>query len=487
MQEWVDLAAESLGGYALACNDDFFAPCHNLVKDTEAVWLEHEYVATGKWMDGWESRRRRQPGYDWCIVRLGVPGVVHEVVVDTAHFKGNYPEEASVEACLGPHNAWPAQLENWVELVPRSPLRGDHPNRFRVVDSHRFSHLRLNIFPDGGVARFRVYGHSLPDWMGPERLAMPLDLAAMENGGYVHSCSDMFFGDRQNLIRPGPSRQMNEGWETRRRRDNGNDWAVLRLACAGTVLAAEVNSSHFKGNAPAACYLEGARESGPEKAHWFPLLPRQQLLPHTVHRFGRELCLEEGVRLVRLHIYPDGGLARLRLWGRPDSSGLAEVRLRWLNALSQEAAQKDLLDICSSRLWAERVAQARPFRDRPDLFERAARVWNELGEETWLEAFSGHPRIGERKSGTERGSRWSAEEQGSAPESDLQERFASLNQAYEEKYGFVFLICATGKNATEMLAVLESRLHNDRATEVATAASEQARITALRLEKYLTQ
>jgi allantoicase len=308
-----DLAAERLGGAVLAANDEFFAPKENLLKAAEPVFREGEYTDVGKWMDGWETRRRREPGHDWAIVRLGLPGILRGVVVDTRHFRGNYPESCSIEA--GAVEGYPAPAEltgaDWTEILPRSPLQGDSRNVFPIQrDLGRVTHLRLSIYPDGGVARLRVHGEAMPDW---ERLARrgEIDLAGAENGGQVLACSDMFFGNRHNLILPGPSLGMHDGWETKRRRGPGHDWAIVRLGRRGRLQRAEVDTSHFKGNAPGSCILEGCDG---DLSDWREILPRTALRPHTRHLFD-ELAADGPFTHVRLNIYPDGGVARLRLFG----------------------------------------------------------------------------------------------------------------------------------------------------------------------------
>lgn len=321
----VDLAAERLGGAVLAANDEFFAPKENLLKAAEPVFVEGKYTDVGKWMDGWETRRRREPGHDWAILRLGLPGMPRGVVVDTRHFRGNFPESCSLDACFMEGYPSPAELiaARWTEILPPEPLEGDSLNVFALESDLAFyTHLRLNIYPDGGVARLRVHGEVVPDW---GRLAHrgEIDLAGVENGGRVIACSDMFFGNRHNLILPGPSLGMHDGWETKRRREPGHDWAIVRLGRRGRLERAEVDTSHFKGNAPGSCVLEGcdvARSMRDEPtaeslSDWREILPQTALLPHTRHQFD-ELAAEGPFTHVRLSIYPDGGVARLRLFGR---------------------------------------------------------------------------------------------------------------------------------------------------------------------------
>ncbi len=325
----IDLASERIGGAALLANDEFFAPKEAMLKATPAEWREGVYTERGKWMDGWETRRRRTPGYDWCIVRLGIPGLIRGIVVDTAFYRGNYPESCSIDAAAIDGTSDPARLidnsldVSWREIVPRAPLQGDTKNLFPVQHDSRVTHLRLNIFPDGGVARLRVHGEGCLD----RRMLDPgseIDLAAAEHGGFVVVCSDMFFGHRNNLILPGRSTHMGDGWETKRRRGDGHDWTIVRLAARGTLHRVEIDTDHFKGNAPGSAMLEtidapgASGESLTDPAReWRQLLPQTPLQPHTRHKFV-ELAHWAPATHARLNIYPDGGIARLRLFGRPD-------------------------------------------------------------------------------------------------------------------------------------------------------------------------
>jgi allantoicase len=327
--ELIDLAAERLGGAVLYANDEFFAPKENLLKASAPVFVEGKYTDLGKWMDGWESRRRRTPGFDWCIIRLGLPGIIRGVVVDTAHFKGNYPESCSIEACAVEGTPDVEQLTGagieWMEILPPSQLQGDSQNLFHVQGIERFTHLRFKIYPDGGVARLRVYGEVVPDPKRLRREARELDLAAVENGALVISSSDMFFGHRHNLIMPGRALDMSDGWETRRRRGPGHDWVVIRLGASGTIRRIEVDTSHFKGNFPESCSLEACDAVGVVVAEttiptlpWKEVLPRTRLQAHTRHSFEEELKEVGTATHVRFNIFPDGGVSRLRVYGQLD-------------------------------------------------------------------------------------------------------------------------------------------------------------------------
>jgi len=316
----VDLAAERLGGAVVAANDEFFAEKENLLKAAPAVWKEGVYTDRGKWMDGWETRRRRDHGHDWAIIRLGVPGIVKGVVVDTAFFRGNYPEHCSIEASDIHGIQSPERLmsSGWTPLLPKSPLTGDSKNAFAIVAGAHCTHLRLNIFPDGGVARLRVHGEAMPDWAGLLASGGWVDLGALEHGGRVISQSDMFFGDANNMLQPGRSTHMGDGWETKRRRGPGHDWAIVKLGRPGTLRCVELDTDHFKGNAPGSCSLEGCTSSDElvaGSANWTPLLGEAKLQPHARHAWEREIAAAGDISHVRLNIFPDGGVARLRLFG----------------------------------------------------------------------------------------------------------------------------------------------------------------------------
>ncbi len=317
-----DLASRAFGGAVVAANDEFFADKENLVTPAPPVFSPHTFTHKGQLYDGWETRRRREPGHDWAIVRLGLAGVIKGVIVDTAFFTGNFPAECAIEGLAVDGYPSPPELADatWEPLVPRSPLTGDAQHPFPVASPRRFTHVRLSIYPDGGVARLRVYGEVVAD---PRFLAGgPLDLAALANGGRIAACSNAFYSTPANLISPGDARSMGDGWETARRRGDGNEWVVVQLAAGGEVRVAELDTTHFKGNAPGWAELRGRTDGD-----WFPLLPRTRLQPDTRHRF----LLDSPVPAteVRLDIFPDGGMARLRLFGTLTDSGRTELTTRW--------------------------------------------------------------------------------------------------------------------------------------------------------------
>jgi len=496
-EQLVDLASERLGGAVLLANDDFFAEKENLVRDEAPLWIADRYTDRGKWMDGWESRRRRTPGHDWCVVRLGMPGVVRGVVVDTAFFRGNYPEACWIEGAVAPADADPVMLAAdhtaWFPLLPRVPLAGDTKNRFAIDAPWRVTHLRFHIDPDGGVARLRVHGEVVPDPSAV--IAFPdgaLDLAALEHGAAVIGASDMFFGGRHHLIQPGESRGMHDGWETRRRRGPGHDWAIVRLAARGMIDRVVVDTSHFKGNAPGSCRIEIADAPGATLAAlaapdfaWTTLVSEAPLQPHDVHTF--KVAAGSAARPAThacLRIFPDGGVARLRLYGRLDPAGRRALVRAHLDTLPPIAAVAEFTTWLGAPRFAQALAAARPFADDATLAAALERAMAELGDDDWNAAFAAHPRIGERRDDAHG---WSAGEQAGAAGADAAARaaLAAGQRAYEERFGRIFLTCATGKDAATMLAEIEARMHNAPAAELRVAIEEQKKITRLRMKKRL--
>ncbi|TMQ07069.1 MAG: allantoicase [Deltaproteobacteria bacterium] len=497
-----DLACEAVGGAALACNDEFFAEKDNLLREHAAVWKDHIYTDRGKWMDGWETRRRRPPesighpatdgDHDWCIVRLGMPGVIRGAVVDTAYFRGNFPESCALHATEIDDALDLRGLDaaTWTEILPRSQLAGDTRNTFAIDAPQRFTHVRLAIFPDGGVARLRIHGEVVPRWSRLRALGGPIDLAALEHGAVVETCSDMFFGSRNNLIKPGQSRSMADGWETRRRRGPGNDWAIVRLAAAGTIERLAIDTTHFRGNAPGRCTVEGIDAPGnapgsAEQLTGWRLLLASPLQPHTRQVFDDELRRIGAVTHLKLSVFPDGGVARLRAYG--ELAGDPGAGLARLNALSADEARAALRRCCGAARWVEAMAAARPFEDAAALLRIAERTWWSLDEAAHREAFAAHPRIGETRAPAGGDTAWSAGEQRAAQSADaeLLAELAEANRAYVERHGFLFIVCATGRSAASMLADLRARLPSSLADELRTAAEEQIKIARLRLGKLL--
>ena len=334
-----DLASRDLGGSVISANDELFAPRQNLILPQPATHEISAFGHTGKVYDGWETRRRREPGFDWAIVRLGVPGILHGVVVDTAFFKGNYPPYVSVDATSveGYPDAELFDRVPWTCLVPKSPCEGDTENYYPIDNPKRWTHVRLNIFPDGGVARFRVHGEVVID---PRFLTTTVDLLALENGGRLLSTSDAFYSTPENLILASRARLMGEGWENARRRGAGNDWAVFKLAARGEPTMIEVDTSYFVGNAPGEVRISAADETVSdisEPSAWWDVVPRTPALVDTRHRYV--IPERRTATHLRLDVYPDGGLTRLRCFGELPEEVRKELYERFWHALPIEHQQ----------------------------------------------------------------------------------------------------------------------------------------------------
>jgi allantoicase len=345
----VDLASASFGARVLGCSDEFFAEAHNLLEPAPAIFDPDRYTERGKWMDGWESRRRRSVGEDWCVIRLGVRGRVRAFDVDTSHFLGNHAPLARIDVCDRPGVDSLAAIpeDAWVPALEQAPLQAGSHNLFCALTQGPATHLRLTITPDGGVARLRVFGDAIASWdaeiddeartrLEPDEV----DLAALRHGGRALACSDMFFAPMNNLIAPGRSTYMGGGWETRRKRGPGHDWILLQLATPGTIGLVEIDTGHFHGNHAQRCSLFGVHAPGARLADllardrseggWHEVLPPSSIPADAWRPIVRELPLgpdrREFVRLrgdagpfthVRLETFPDGGVARLRTYGRP--------------------------------------------------------------------------------------------------------------------------------------------------------------------------
>ncbi len=328
-----------------------------------------------------------------------------------------------------------------------------------------------------------------------------IDLAAVENGGRALASSDQFYSDPLNLLMPGRGKDMSDGWETRRRRGPGHDWTVVKLGLPGSVRRIAVDTAHFKGNFPESCSLEGCYiergrfENAPEQstamvsAEWKEMLPRTALKANRVHLF-RKLQDVGAVSHVRFNIYPDGGVSRLRIYGRPVRLEDQLKGIDRINQLPADEVRKALLDCCGSRAWVDQMLAQRPFADDAQLFENADRIWARLGRKEWLRAFRHHPPIGSKRAKSKQSNaarQMSAGEQSAATKSSPEtlKVMQAANQAYQATFGHVFLICATGKSADDILKSLQVRLSNSSDTELRVAAEENRKITQLRLEKLL--
>ena len=318
LQQLTNLADSSIGAKILDCSDEFFAEAKRMLQFEAPVFVEDKFDDHGKWMDGWETRRKRHAGYDWAIIELGVAGRIHALDIDTTFFTGNYPASALVEACYAPTGDLSAAT--WCTLLPNSVLGPGQHHIFDVTDTATYTHVRLNIFPDGGVARFKVYGEvkiQVTDH------AEVLDLLALQHGGRVIAYSDAHFGHPRNLIKPQRGINMGDGWETKRRRAPGFDWCILALGQAGHIETIEIDTAHFKGNYPAqvsiqAIYIEDATDPQliPQSMFWPFLLEAQDMQMDHIHQYINEILAHEKISHIRVNMIPDGGISRIRLFGK---------------------------------------------------------------------------------------------------------------------------------------------------------------------------
>ena len=315
-----NLADARLGAKAIHSTDDFFADMNRMLQHHAPVWKEGVYDDNGKWMDGWESRRKRGPGHDHCTVRLALPGRIRGLNIDTSYFTGNYAPSASLEACYVADGD-PTDTTQWQVILSSRSLQGDSQHIHAVNDGQVYSHVRLHIYPDGGIARLRVYGEVVKDWQ--QLAGHEIDLVAMENGGRALLCSDEHFGVMENILAPGRGINMGDGWETARRREPGFDWVIIALGVPGEVSEIEVDTAHFKGNFPDSCNIQGAYVEGgsdeqmaAQSLYWPEILPSQKLQMDHIHQFRDQLIVQGPISHVRLNIFPDGGVSRLRIRGK---------------------------------------------------------------------------------------------------------------------------------------------------------------------------
>ena len=323
--KYTDLTQKRLGAEVIFATDDFFADKSRMIDPKEAVFIADKYDENGKWMDGWESRRKREEGYDYCIVKLSMQGVIKGFDIDTSNFTGNYAPAASIDACVSPDGD-PSDSTNWVEILPSMNLTGDTHHYVKIDNTNAWTHLRLNIYPDGGVARLRVYGVPQIDWDNRDKSKL-VDLIAVENGGRAVTCNNAHFGKPDNLIAPGRGINMGDGWETARRRVPGNDWAILALGHPGIIEKIIIDTAHFKGNYPDKCSIQASYVVGgtddalvARSIYWQELLPSQKMSMDHIHEYLDEVQNIGAITHIRLNIFPDGGVSRLRLYGTPEES-----------------------------------------------------------------------------------------------------------------------------------------------------------------------
>jgi allantoicase len=316
----IDLAQPRLGSTVIFRTDDFFASADRIIDPSEPVFKEGLFDKNGKWMDGWESRRKRTPGHDYLIIKLGKPGSISKVNVDTSHFNGNQPSKISIEAC----NSKSDNIKNfkWKSLLGKKKTKANSPHIFKTFSKSVFTHIKLNIFPDGGVARIRLYGNISKE--KNDFRNKTINLASLLDGASVIACNNEHFGKAENILAPGKAKNMGDGWETRRRRDKGFDWLILNSIDGEKIDKIEISTHHFKGNFPSHCSLQAAYitakktsssiVSGSNK--WKTLMNKTTLKANKTHTFRNVLMKNDKINFIKINIFPDGGISRFRIFGK---------------------------------------------------------------------------------------------------------------------------------------------------------------------------
>jgi allantoicase len=316
----IDLAQPRLGSKVIFKTDDFFASANRIIDPLAAVFKEGLFDRNGKWMDGWESRRKRTTGHDFLIIKLGKPGSINKVDIDTSHFNGNQPSMISLEGCYSKSKN--IKDLNWKILIGKKKTKPNSHHLFNTTSKAVFTHIKLNIFPDGGVARLRLYGSlSKENNKFGNKI---INLASLLNGASVIACNNEHFGKAENILAPGKAKNMGDGWETRRRRDNGFDWLILNSINGKKINKIEISTHHFKGNFPSHCSLQAAfvlnKKSSPsivkDSVKWKFLLHKVNLSANKTHVFKNLLMKNDKINFIKVNIFPDGGISRFKIFGK---------------------------------------------------------------------------------------------------------------------------------------------------------------------------
>ena len=315
-----NLASPKIGTKIIEVSDDFFGAATRMLDDKEPVFIDDKYDEHGKWMDGWESKRRRDGGNDWAIIALGSPGIISEVDIDTSFFTGNFPPFASIEGLYSDQK--PSKNSNWFEILPKSSLKGDSSNKFKIKSKTKINYIKMQIFPDGGVARLRLFGEVKVNWDTYNENNL-IELSSLKLGGSIVAYNNAHYGDVSALLSDGRGKTMGDGWETRRRREPGHDWIIIKLATEGLIKQIEIDTAHFKGNYPDQASVQvsnfdegkNLEEIINDSQNWSYILNKTKLQADNIHNYEIDNKSTDGITYVRLNIYPDGGVSRLRVFG----------------------------------------------------------------------------------------------------------------------------------------------------------------------------
>jgi len=316
----INLAEPRLGSKVIFKTDDFFASAHRILKSENPIFKEGIFDNNGKWMDGWETRRRRTKGYDYLIVKLGKPGKIFNADLDTTHFSGNQPTHASIEACFSRNK--PNKKTKWITILNKKKLGPNKNHNFTTKNKSIFNYVKLNIFPDGGIARIRLFGKIDMEKVNISRKIT--NLSSVLNGASIVGCNNEHFGRAENVIAPGKSKNMGDGWETRRSRGKNFDWLIIKFGKIGIINKLEVDTHHFKGNYPDSCSVQTAKIQKKvsnnfivrNSSRWKVILNKARLKANKKHVFKNNQMKKNKVNFLKINIYPDGGISRIRAFGK---------------------------------------------------------------------------------------------------------------------------------------------------------------------------
>ena len=315
----INLAQTRLGTKIVYKTDEFFAPASRILNPTPPVFKEGVFDKHGKWMDGWETRRKRGSGHDYLILKLGKPGRIKKVDIDTSFFNGNQPNKVSLQACISRQNL-PNKKTKWTTILNKKKTKPNSHHFFGISNKLVFTHVKLNIFPDGGVARLRIFGELVVSKLKSKTI----NLTSVLNGAVPIVCNNEHFGKAENILAPGKGINMGDGWETRRSRGKNFDWLIIRCATAAKVNKIQIDTHHFKGNYPNQCSIQASLIKGKPSAKkilamskkWKQLLNKVKLKAHKKHNFKNKLIKKNKINYIRINIFPDGGISRIRLLGK---------------------------------------------------------------------------------------------------------------------------------------------------------------------------
>ncbi|KAF2268397.1 Allantoicase [Lojkania enalia] len=322
--QYIDLISAPLGSSILSFSDEWFAAATNLITPTPPVRKPGVFTHAGAWYDGWETRRHNQEPADWVVIRLGVAsGKIAGVEIDTAFFNGNHAPEIAIEGTFSTDGdeVKKKAYSGWEVVLSKQKCGPSqrHAWLLEKLSDKPYTHVRLLMFPDGGIARFRLYGVAVPVF--PESAEEIFELSAAVMGGVAISCSDQHFGTKDNLLLPGRGKDMGDGWETKRTRGPHVDWAIVRLGAKGEVDHIVIDTAHFRGNFPQKIQVfAGEFEQDPkhDDTDWVEILEPQKSGPDKEHEYREELKDVKGKKYthMKLIIIPDGGVKRFRVFGK---------------------------------------------------------------------------------------------------------------------------------------------------------------------------